>query len=299
MIESKSMPSTPTDIQTVGVIGAGVMGAGVAQALAGNALQVILVDVSNAILEAAIGRVRSALQVAALTSKRPAARTDDVLARIQLTTDIRQAKAADFVIENVDERWPTKCDIYRELDAVCRDGVVFAANTSTFPIADIARLTQRPESIVGVHFMNPAAVRPMVEVIPSRYTTEETLARVHALLKLMGKAGVIVRDRPGFVTNRVLMLTINEAIRVVEEGTADASDVDRLFSGCFGHPMGPLATADLIGLDTILLSLESLRQRLGDSKFEPAPLLRKMVAAGQLGRKNGVGFHPYRMGAHS
>jgi 3-hydroxybutyryl-CoA dehydrogenase len=170
---------------------------------------------------------------------------------------------------------------------------VFAANTSAIEIARIAAATGRPDRVLGMHFMNPVYAKPTVEMIRARATSESTLDRARTLLRQMGKDAIVVGDAPGFVSNRVLMLTINEAIRVVEEGIASSEDVDRLFRTCFGHKMGPLETADLIGLDTILYSIEVLHEEFADSKYRPCPLLRKMVRAGLHGRKSGKGFYDY------
>jgi 3-hydroxybutyryl-CoA dehydrogenase len=183
--------------------------------------------------------------------------------------------------------------VYRALDRLCEPACVFVVNTSCFPVTDVAALTTRPDRVVGVHFMNPVPRKPVVELIPGWHTATSTVDTVTNLLASMGKTAVTVRDSPGFVSNRVLMLTINEAAFCRAEGLASAEEIDALFVGCFGHEMGPLATADLIGVDTILHSLEVLHERFGDSKYRPCPLLRTMVSAGLLGRKSGAGFHHY------
>ena len=172
---------------------------------------------------------------------------------------------------------------------------MFAANTSAIPITRIASLTRRPARVIGMHFMNPVPLKPVVEVIRGYYTADETVALAQGLLAGMGKEGVVVNDSPGFVSNRVLMLTINEAIFLLHEGVAAAEDVDKIFKGCFGHKMGPLETADLIGLDTILLSIEVLYESFNDSKYRPCPLLKKMVDAGLYGQKSGQGFYTYQI----
>ena len=286
--EQPAAPSLP-----IGIVGAGVMGTGLAQALAVAGCRAIMMDLDPDALTASRAAIRTNLRAAALAGSGGGERIDDVLGRIRLTADLADLAAADFVIENAVERWPVKQAIYPELDRICPPNVIFAANTSTFPIAGFAALTARPDKVIGLHFMNPAQTRKLVEVIRGPSTSAETLARAYALLAAMDREGVTVNDSPGFVSNRVLMLTVNEAIRVVEDGTAEASDVDRIFCGCFGHAMGPLATADLIGLDTILLSLESLREQYRDEKFAPASLLRELVASGRLGRKSGSGFFSY------
>ncbi len=283
--------------QTFGVIGAGVMGTGVAQVLARAGQEVVLVDVSSGQLERAAAAIRRDLRMQALFAKdrpaAPAADTGEVLGRIAFTEDYGELAAVGFVVENVVERWPVKEEVYRLLDRVCPPACVFAANTSAVPIGRIAAATGRPDRVLGMHFMNPVPLKPVVEVIRGRDTSEETLARALGVLELLGKEGIVVQDRPGFVSNRVLMLTINEAISVVQDGVAPPEDVDRLFKTCFGHKMGPLETGDLIGLDTILLSLEVLRESFDDDKFRPCPLLRQMVEAGLHGRKSGKGFYDY------
>ncbi|EYF03731.1 3-hydroxyacyl-CoA dehydrogenase family protein [Chondromyces apiculatus] len=279
---------------TVGVVGAGVMGAGVAQNLAQTGHHVVLMDVSQAQLDRARDAIHQGVRMQILFKKAPAdAGPEQVLSRVEMTTDLERLGAASFVIENVTERWDVKQPLYRDLDRVCAPGCVFAANTSAIPITRIGSATQRPAQVVGIHFMNPVPMKRLVEVIRGYHTSQETLDTTRALLTRMGKEQVLVNDAPGFVSNRVLMLTINEAIYLLHEQVASAEDVDRVFKGCFGHPMGPLETADLIGLDTILLSLEVLHDSFSDSKYRPCPLLRKLVDAGLHGRKSGRGFYTY------
>lgn len=278
---------------TVGVIGAGVMGCGLAEALIATGHRVVLHDVAAAVLDQARNRIRKSLLSAALLAPNGREKPSAMMARLVLTDDLERLAEADFVIENITERWDAKAALYPRLEGICRPEAVLAANSSTIPTGDFAGLLSSGRRVIGMHFMNPVPAKRLVEVIPGPETAPETIATAARLLRQMGKEMILVRDGAGFVTNRVLMLTVNEAICVVEEGVATAADVDRLFCGCFGHAMGPLATADLIGLDTILLSLESLQQRRDPRKFEPAPLLRRMVAEGRLGRKSGRGFHDY------
>jgi 3-hydroxybutyryl-CoA dehydrogenase len=283
--------------QKIGVVGAGVMGTGVAQVVARAGREVVLVDVSRAQLERAAAAIRRDLRMQALFEKGgpagPAVTADEVLGRIALTEDYGELAGAGLVVENVVESWPVKEEVYRLLDGVCPDECVFAANTSALSITRIASATGRPDRVLGMHFMNPVPLKPVVEVIRGHHTSEETLRKALDLLREIGKEGIVVQDMPGFVSNRVLMLTINEAIFVVQDGVAPAEDVDRLFKTCFGHKMGPLETGDLIGLDTILLSLEVLHESYNDGKYRPCPLLRKMVYAGLHGRKSGKGFYDY------
>lgn len=186
-----------------------------------------------------------------------------------------------------------KKDVYEKIDAICPKESVFAANTSAIPITRIASITKRNPQVIGLHFMNPVPMKPIVEAIRGYHTSEETVKTAKKLLAQMNKKCILVNDSPGFVSNRVLMLTINEAIFVLQEKIASVSEVDRIFKSCFGHKMGPLETADLIGLDTILFSIEVLYESFNDSKYRPCPLLRKMVDAGLYGCKSGQGFYTY------
>jgi 3-hydroxybutyryl-CoA dehydrogenase len=278
---------------TIGVVGAGVMGRGIAQILAQHDFDVVLIDLTTELLDEARRSIGYALKSAALFDPGLRGRHEATLARIEATTDYERLAGADFVIENATEDWSVKETVYRELGRCCRPDCTFAANTSAILIARIASLVPEPARVIGMHFMNPVPQKPLVEVIRSAATSEATIAAACALLERIGKRAIIVGDSPGFVTNRVLMLTINEAIAVVEEGISNPHDVDAIFTGCFAHAMGPLATADLIGLDTILRSLEVLEASLEDPKFAARPLLRDMVASGRLGRKSGAGFFQY------
>ncbi|MCX6048531.1 MAG: 3-hydroxyacyl-CoA dehydrogenase NAD-binding domain-containing protein [Chloroflexi bacterium] len=281
-------------IQTVGVVGAGVMGRGVAQALAQTGHQVILVDLSDAILANAKTEIKANIRVYNLFAKEKLALgANEILSNITFSTDYGRLAEADFVVENATEKWEIKQPIYQQLDAICAKAVILAVNTSAIPITRIAGLTKRPTQVLGMHFMNPVPLKPMVEVIRAYHTSAETLAQANELLRQMGKEGIVVNDSSGFVTNRVMMLTVNEAIFLLQEQVAQAADIDRLFEQCFGHKMGPLATADLIGLDTVLLSIEVLYENFKESKYRPCPLLQKMVDAGLYGRKSGQGFFSY------
>jgi 3-hydroxybutyryl-CoA dehydrogenase len=280
-------------LETIGVIGAGVMGVGLAQALAQSGLRTLLIDISDSILESALGQIKSGVRFARLFQKNSSGSPEEILGRIQASTDYAVLSKADFVIENVTERVEVKAEVYRRLDAICPPQCVFAANTSAIPIIRIAAMTGRPTQVAGMHFMNPVPLKTAVEVIRGYHTSDETIATAIRLLALMGKKAILVGDSPGFVSNRVLMLTINEAIFLVHEKVAAPEVVDEIFKNCFEHKMGPLETADLIGLDTILLSIEVLYDEFKDSKFHPCPLLRQMVDAGLHGRKSGRGFYSY------
>lgn len=281
-------------LNRVGVIGAGVMGIGLAQSLAQAGLAVTLIDLSDAILSRARGAVRQNLRQAKMLDPQSAQEsTDSTLARISVSTDYGLLREVDFVIENVVEQWAVKQQVYAQLDAICPPHAVFAANTSAISITRIASATGRPAQVLGMHFMNPAPMKPLVEVIRGFHTSEQTLQTANELLTAMGKRGVVVQDMPGFVSNRVLMLMINEAAFLIQDQVASVDEVDTIFRDCFGHKMGPLETADLIGLDTILHSINVLYESYNDSKYRPCPLLKKLVAAGLHGRKNGRGFYTY------
>lgn len=278
----------------IGVVGAGVMGAGVAGNLAQTEHGVVLVDVDDGALEKAKAAIRDAVRLQRMMGDASATPSpSEVLGKITFTTDYAALLETQYIVENVPEVWSIKQDVYRKLDAVAPAETIFAANTSCIPITRIAALTGRQDRIIGIHFMNPVPMRPTVEVIRGWHTSDATVDATRAMLSGMGKDMVVVRDGAGFVSNRVLMLTINEAIFVVQDRTAEAADVDRIFRECFGHQTGPLETADLIGLDTILNSLEVLYDNFRDGKFRPCPLLQRMVDAGLLGRKTGEGFYRY------
>ena len=285
------------EIKTVGVVGAGVMGTGLAQSLAETGHDVVLMDVTQEVLDRARDEIKKSLRFQAFFRKKeagaPAPAADTVLGRIRFTTELADFSAVDFLIENATENWAIKEEIYRRIDPICPERTVFAANTSAIPITKIGSVTKRAPKVLGMHFMNPVPLKPAVEVIRAYHTSDETLDTARALLFQMGKEAIVVNDSPGFVSNRVLMLTVNEAIFLVHEGVATAEQIDHLFKSCFGHKMGPLETGDLIGLDTILYSLEVLYEELEDSKFRACPLLKKMVHAGLHGRKSGKGFYDY------
>jgi 3-hydroxybutyryl-CoA dehydrogenase len=288
------MATNEAGTKTVGVVGAGVMGVGVAQNLAQTGHRVVLLDVSDDVLARARAEIEKNVRFHGMFSKtKGGPSAAEVLEKITFTTDYAPFAEADFVVENATEKWEIKNPIYPVLDEVCPPHACFAANTSAYSITRIASLTKRPQQVLGMHFMNPVPLKPTVEVIRGFHTTQETIDTAQALLAAMGKEGIIVNDMPGFVSNRVLMLTINEAAWLIQDGVAPVEDVDRIFVTCFGHKMGPLATGDLIGLDTILYSIEVLYESYADSKYRPCPLLKKMVDAGLHGRKSGRGFYDY------
>lgn len=279
--------------EVVGVIGAGVMGSGVAQSLAQTGHRVVLVDVAEPILDRARQSIREGVRAFSLLNRKAGLDPREVLGRIRFTTEYRDLAEVSFVVENVTEKWPIKKEVYERIDAICRPEVIFAADTSAISITRIASATKRAPRVVGMHFMNPVPMKPMVELIRGYHSSRETIEAARGFLAEMGKESILVEDAPGFVSNRVLMLTINEAAFLVQDRVANAADVDRIFKTCFGHKMGPLETADLIGLDTILYSVEVLYESFNDDKYRPCPLLKKMVDAGLHGRKSGSGFYTY------
>lgn len=279
---------------SVGVIGAGVMGRGVAQDLAQTNHKVVLIDVAQSILDEAEAEIYQNVRLGQLFNKSPQQMSPkEVLASITMTTDFDALSGIDYVVENTVEKWAIKEGVYKQLDAICPERSIFAANTSCISITRIGGATERADRIIGMHFMNPVPLKPTVEVIRGYHTSEETISRSQAFLASMNKECIVVNDSPGFVSNRVLMLTVNEAVFLVHEQVASAQEVDQIFKKCFGHKMGPLETADLIGLDTILYSIEVLHESFNDSKYRPCPLLTKMVDAGLYGRKSGQGFYTY------
>jgi 3-hydroxybutyryl-CoA dehydrogenase len=280
----------------IGVVGAGVMGVGVAQNLAQTGHDVILVDVNEQILADALTRITLNCRMSRLTGG-PVVDPAEVLARISTAVGTEALAEVDYVIENVPEDWEIKREVFSSLDKACKPETVFIVNTSAIPITRVGAITSRPERVIGVHFMNPVPMKPAVELIPGVHTSAETVERTRALLAAMGKHAVDVKDSCGFISNRLSHVFMNEAAFLVYEGVASAEAVDEVFRSCFGHPMGPLETADLIGVDTVLDSIEVIYQHYRDSKYRPCPLLMQMVDAGLHGRKTGRGFYDYSGGA--
>ncbi|WP_444944392.1 3-hydroxyacyl-CoA dehydrogenase family protein [Microbulbifer sp. ZKSA006] len=286
--------SNNRSIAVVGVVGAGVMGLGVSQALLETGHQVVLIENSHSTLKQAKNRLHQQLRMSMMMGRiNRNTDLDSLLGQVVTDGQLSALEPVDFVIENVTEQWAVKAQIYPAIDKICRHNCVFAANTSAIPITRIASLTQRPGQIIGIHFMNPVALKHTVEVINGYHTSDRTLAITATLLRQLGKDSIVVKDGPGFVSNRISHLFMNEAIWVVQDKLAKAKDVDEIFIQCYNHKIGPLATADLIGLDTVLNTLEVLYENALDSKFRPAPLLRQMVTAGLLGQKSGQGFYQY------
>jgi 3-hydroxybutyryl-CoA dehydrogenase len=280
--------------RTIGVVGAGTMGAGVAHDLVLHGLSAVLVDVSDAALARARGEIARLVRLGGLVKATlPRVTAAQALERLRFTTRLSDVAGCDFVIENVPEVFSVKSAVYAELDAVCPPELCFGVNTSCISITRIAGVTRRPAQVVGMHFMNPVYLKPAVEVIRGVHTSDATLARASALLAALGKSAIVVNDMPGFVANRISHLMMNEAAFLVQDQVAEPRAIDEIFKQCYGHAMGPLETADLIGLDTVVSSIDVLYESYQDPKFRCSPLLRRMVAAGKLGRKTGEGFHRY------
>lgn len=282
------------NIERVAVIGGGTMGNGIAHVAAQHGKEVHLIDVSADVLDRAVQTITKNLDRQVKKERIDEATRDATLGRIRTVQSIEEGVAdVDLVVEAVPERAELKNTIFRALDEHCRPGAILASNTSSISITEIAAATQRPDAVIGMHFMNPVPVMKLVEVIRGLATSDETTAAVFALSEQLGKTPVEVNDFPGFVSNRVLMPMINEAVFAYMEGVAEPEAIDTVMKLGMNHPMGPLALADLIGLDTCLNILEVLHRELGDDRYRPCPLLRKYVAAGWLGRKSGRGFYPY------
>jgi 3-hydroxybutyryl-CoA dehydrogenase len=282
------------NFKTVGVVGVGNIGSSLVVDLVLHGIHAIAVDVSEKSLESARAGILQTVRLAPLFTKgAPKLTRDETLARITFTTRLEELSASEFIVENVFEDWTIKKPIYERLDRIAPAGVCLGANTSCISITRIGSATSRPDKVVGMHFMNPVHMMPTVEVIRGYHTSAETLVAVNHLLAQLKKEAIVVGDLPGFVSNRISHVFMNEAAFVFQDGLATAAQIDTIFKKCFGHKMGPLETADLIGLDTVMRSLDVLYDSFHDPKFRCCPLLRKMVEAGQCGRKSGRGFHVY------
>jgi 3-hydroxybutyryl-CoA dehydrogenase len=280
-------------IKVVGVMGAGTMGNGIAHVFARGGFQVVLCEVEQRFLDRGLEAIAKNLQREAAKGKLTPADADATLGLIRGTLQGSDLAVCDFVIEAAPERFALKQELFMELDAVLKPEVILASNTSSISITKLAAQTQRPGQVIGMHFFNPVPVMKLVEVIRGLETTDETFAQVKALTEGLGKTPVEVNDAPGFVSNRVLMPLLNEAMYAVMEGVATAAAVDQVFQLGMAHPMGPLALADFIGLDVCLDIMRVMVEGLGDPKYRPCPLLIRMVDAGWLGRKSGRGFYQY------
>jgi 3-hydroxybutyryl-CoA dehydrogenase len=277
----------------VAVIGGGTMGNGIAQVCAQGGHTVVLSDVDGAALERARTQIDRSLGKLAEKGKIPADDRSATLGRIEFTPDLADVTAADLVVEAVVEKFEVKRELFAELDRITKPATILASNTSSISITRLGAATKRPDKVIGMHFMNPVPLMALVEVIRGQATSDETTRAVMDLARALGKTPVEVNDFPGFVSNRVLMPMINEAIFAVYEGVAKPEAIDEIMTLGMNHPMGPLTLADFIGLDVCLAILEVLHEGLGDPKYRPCPLLKRMVAAGWLGRKSGRGFYTY------
>jgi len=282
------------EFKRIGVLGAGNIGIGVVTDLVLHGISAVAVDISEDILKRAQAAVLNNVRCVPLLSKTlPRITKDEAMQRMVLTTDLRAVASCDFIIENVTEDWDVKKPVYENLERVAPPEVCFGANTSCISITQIASATQRPANVVGIHLMNPVHLKPTVEVIRGFHTSDRAVDTLLRLFSLLNKEAIIVQDLPGFVSNRISHLFMNEAAFVLQDNVATAEKIDMIFKKCFGHKMGPLETADLIGLDTVMRSLDVLYESFQDPKYRCCPLLRQLVHAGHLGRKTRKGFHVY------
>ncbi|MEL6539058.1 MAG: 3-hydroxyacyl-CoA dehydrogenase family protein [Bacteroidota bacterium] len=281
---------------TIGIVGAGIMGKGLAHQFAKFDHSVVLVDNDPTVLEAVPAGINVTHRFDIMMQrmgKTVEGVQEDVLSKVTCTSQLSDLKGADLIIENIPEVWDLKRALYLELAEVVGPNTLIGVNTSATPIGKLSTLMPHPENVAGMHFSNPVHMMPMVEMVRGRFTSEATLSALQEILKGIKMTGIVVNDAPGFVTNRVMLMYINEAVYCVQEGVATAAEVDKIFRDCLSHAQGPLELADMIGLDTILQSLEVLHENFKDSKYRPCYLLREMVDTGLLGKKSSQGFYTY------
>ena len=281
------------EIKTFGVIGSGQMGNGIAQVAATSGLNVIMNDISEEFAQKGLDNITKILSKGVSKGRITDEDKDAILGRITLSTDLKDMAEADFVVEAATENETLKFKIFKDLDEICKPDVILSTNTSSIPIGRIAAQTGRPEKVIGMHFMNPVPVMKLVEVIRGLATSDDTFNTTWALSEKFGKTPAQANDYPGFIANRILLPMINEAVYCIYHNVGTPQDIDTVMKLGMNHPMGPLALADLIGLDTCLAIMETLYNGFKDSKYRPCPLLRKYVEAGWLGRKTGRGFYEY------
>ena len=281
------------EIKTLGVIGAGQMGAGIAQVASMSGLDVIMNDIKAEFVEKGFESIAKILSRNVEKGKISEEEKSAVLSKIKKSVSLKDMQSADYVVEAAIEKEEIKFQIFKDLDEICGEQVILATNTSSIPIGRIATQTERPEKVIGMHFMNPVPLMKLVEVIPGIATSDETLQITWNLAEKFGKTPAKANDYPGFIANRILLPMINEAVYCLYHGVGTREDIDTVMKLGMNHPMGPLALADLIGLDTCLAVMETLHDGFKDSKYRPCPLLRKYVEAGWLGKKTGRGFYEY------
>jgi 3-hydroxybutyryl-CoA dehydrogenase len=283
----------PEEVRTVGVVGCGLMGSGIAEVCARAGLTVKVVETTQELCERGLERIAASMARAVERGKLEPRARDDAMARISATTDLRDLADADLVIEAVVEDLEVKREVFRTVEGVVGPEVVLASNTSSLPIVELAAVTRRPDRVVGMHFFNPPPVMRLLEVVRALTTSEETVGFARGMGERLGKTVVVAKDRAGFIVNWLLVPYLNQCVRMLEEGFATKEDIDTAVTLGLGHPMGPFALLDLIGLDTALAVANVIYEETKDPTFAPPPLLKRMVAAGQLGRKSGKGFYDY------